>query len=313
MKTPFSLYVFPTTFCNFKCIYCAHSLGLSKMKEKYNFEAQNMSMETFMLVIEQARRFPEKLKLLSLTGQGEPLLNSNIAKMVEYAKKYNIAERVEIITNASLLDYEMAKQLIEAGLDVIRISIQGLSSDKYKEICRSDIKFEDIIDKISYFYKNKNNCKVFVKVIDVALQEGEDEKFYSIFSDISDRMFIEKCKPVYNGVEYPEDVYRKIDRYGREHQGRKVCPLPFYMLAIYPNGDVVPCDSIYKPINLGNVHSDSLISMWNSDKLKEFWLLQLRKLRFKNDKCRVCYAPDDVAHPEDDLDQDCEELIKKLE
>ena len=37
LDTPYSAFVFPTTFCNFKCIYCAHSLGDTGMKEKYNF------------------------------------------------------------------------------------------------------------------------------------------------------------------------------------------------------------------------------------------------------------------------------------
>jgi len=43
----------------------------------------------------------------------------------------------------------------------------------------------------------------------------------------------------------------EYDRYGRKHEKRNVCPLPFYMLGIFPNGDVEPCDTIYKPIVLG--------------------------------------------------------------
>lgn len=117
--------------------------------------------------------------------------------------------------------------------------------------------------------------------MDIALEEGESEKFYDIFSKISDRMYIEKCKPVYDGVKYPEEAYNSIDRYGRAHIRRKVCPLPFYMLAIFPNGDVVPCDSIYKPIVLGNVHRDTLFDIWNGNKLKEFWLMQLKNMRQK--------------------------------
>lgn len=312
LETPFSLYVFPTTFCNFKCIYCAHSLGLEEMKKRYNFEAQNMDIETFNLIVEQVKKFPQKLKLLSLTGQGEPLINKNISKMAEIAKKNDIAERIEIITNGSLLNKEISKSLIEAGLDTIRISIQGLSAEKYKKMCNYELNFDEFIDNIRYFYENKRQCNVFVKIMDVALEEGESEKFYNIFSKISDRMYIEKCKPVYDGVEYPEEAYSSTDRYGRAHIKREVCPLPFYMLAIFPNGDVVPCDSIYKPIVLGNVHSDTLFDIWNTDKLKEFWLMQLKKMRYRNEKCAKCCAPDDVAHPEDELDSEAENILKRL-
>lgn len=98
------------------------------------------------------------MKLLSLTGQGEPLINRNISKMVEIAKKNDIAERIEIITNGSLLNKEVAKSLIEAGLDTIRISIQGLSAEKYKNICNYQLNFDEFINNIRYFFENKNNA-----------------------------------------------------------------------------------------------------------------------------------------------------------
>lgn len=312
LTTPFTLFVFPTTYCNFKCNYCGHSLGLDKMKEQYNFEPQNMSMVTFKRVIEQAKIFPNKFKVLSLTGHGEPLLNKNLPLMIKIAKEANVAERIEIISNASLLTSDLADSLIEAGLDTIRISLQGLSADKYKEGCSFNLDFDAFLDNIRYFYKNKKNCKLFIKVMDISLDEGEDEKFYTLFSDISDRMYIEKCRPVYEGVQYSKEIYISEDRYGREHRKRNVCPLPFFMLGIFPNGDVEPCDTIYKPVILGNIHNDTLVNMWQGDKLKEFRILQLEKSRNNNSSCSTCCAPDDVAHPEDDLDDHSAELLSKL-
>lgn len=313
LPTPFTLFVFPTTFCNFKCNYCGHSLGFEKMKEQYNFEPQNMSMDTYIRVIEQAKEFPNKFKVLSLTGHGEPLVNKNLPKMIEIAKQANIAERIEIITNASLLTQETTHALIDAGLDTIRISLQGLSSSKYKEVCDYSVDFDVFIDNIKYFYENKKQCNVFVKVMDIALDKGEDEKFYNLFSSISDRMFIEECRPVYDGVDYSPDVFITADRYGREHKKREVCPLPFFMMGIFPNGDVEPCDTIYKPVILGNVNNDTLINMWNGKMLREFQTMQLKKQRNRNCRCAVCCAPDDVAHPEDNLDDESEKILIRLE
>ena len=84
------------------------------------------------------------------------------------------------------------------------------------------------------------------------------------------------------------------------------------MLGIFPNGDVEPCDTIYKPVVLGNVNETSLLEMWNGEKLKEFRKMHLLKNRYSNDKCRVCCAPDDVSHPEDELDSLASEVIKRL-
>ena len=87
LAAPYSAFVFPTTFCNFKCAYCGHSLGFAEMKKQYDFTPEHMTMETYEKTIEQLAEFPQKLKMLSLTGQGEPLLNPHIADMVRIAKE----------------------------------------------------------------------------------------------------------------------------------------------------------------------------------------------------------------------------------
>lgn len=310
LETPFTLFIFPTTYCNFKCNYCGHSLGLETMKEKYSFVPQSMTMEIFEQVVEQAKEFRDKFKLISLTGHGEPLLNKNLPKMIEMIKKLDIAERVEIISNASLLSNNMANDLIESGLDTLRISIQGLSNRKYKEVCSYELDFDELLSNIEYFYKNKKQCEVFVKIMDVSLDEDEETKFYDMFAKISDRMYVEKCRPVYDGVEYNEGAFVVADRYGRNHNKRYVCPLPFFMLGIFPNGDVEPCDTIYKPIVLGNVNNQTLFEMWTGEKLKEFRMIQLKKKRSCNSHCSVCFAPDDVSHPEDDLDSEADIILE---
>lgn len=312
LSTPFSIFVFPTTYCNFKCIYCGHSLGLEKMKEQYDFTPQMMSLETYIKILNQIKEFPYKLKMLSLTGQGEPLINKNLPLMVNLAKEANVAERIEIITNGALLTKDMANGLINGGLDTLRLSLQGLTSDKYSEICGVNVEFEQFMENIKYFYKNKKNTNLFVKIMDVSLEPGEEEKFYELFKDCSDRMYIEKMLPAYEGVEVTKDMNVKYDRYGRQHEKRKVCPLPFYMMGIFPNGDVEPCDTIYKPIVLGNIHEDSLMNMWKGKKLREFWEMQLKGERYSNKRCSTCCAPDDVVHPEDILDFDVDKILRLI-
>lgn len=312
LSTPFSMFVFPTTYCNFKCMYCGHSLGYGKMKEKYDFEPQNMSMETYRRIIEQVKEFPNRLKMLSLTGQGEPLVNKELPLMVKLAKEANIAERIEFITNASLLTKEMSDALIDAGLDTMRVSLQGLSADKYQEICGVRIDFEQFMENIRYFYKHKKSTNLFVKIMDVSLEVGEEKKFYKLFGDCTDRMYIEKMLPAYEGVDATKDLSVEYDRYGRKNKKRVVCPLPFFMLGIFPNGDVEPCDTIYKPVVLGNVHQDTLLSMWNGNRLREFWKMQLQGERCANKRCSTCCAPDDVSHPEDVLDDDVEKILRLL-
>lgn len=312
LETPFSVYAFVSNACNFKCVYCAHSLGMSGMQKRYDFDSSMMRLETFRKMVDQLKEFPQKVKVLSLTGQGEPLLNLELPAMIAYAKEKDVAERVEFISNASLLTHEVADALIDVGLDALRISIQGMSAEKYREVCAFDLDFDRFIENIRYFYEHKKNCTLFIKVIDIALDDGDDERFYQTFSPICDRMYIEQCRPVYSGVPMTDGIDTSADRYGVQHESRIVCPLCFFQLCVLPSGDVKPCDAIYRPVIMGNLHEQSLQSLWNGAALQEFQIMQLQKQRHAHSVCQQCCAPDDVAHSADALDDAAEEVLLKI-
>ncbi len=310
LTTPFTFNIFPTNACNFRCNYCAQSLGTDYLKNEYGFAYESMNLDIIKEAVSQMQEFPQKFKLVSFMGHGEPLLNRDLPEMIRLIKQANVAERIEIITNASMLTPQLSRELIAAGLSAIRISLQGITTEKYEQISNVKLDFDQFLDNIRYFYSNRRNCKLFVKVVDTSLSEGDEEKFYQMFGDISDRMYVEKIKPVYAGVEYAEAVQEiVVDRYGSWHEKRMVCPLTFYMLSLWPNGDVVPCDAIYKPIVLGNVKTDRILPMWQGDRLKSFQQMQLQKKRMEHRDCSKCCAPDDVSHPLDVLDNRAEALL----
>ena len=93
---------------------------------------------------------------------------------------------------------------------------------------------------------------------------------------------------------------------------RDVIPLCFFMLSVFPNGDVEPCDAIYKPVILGNIHTETLSDMFAGEKLHQFQLMQLRGERCKHPLCSVCCAPDDVSHPLDVLDDSAAEVAARI-
>lgn len=315
LSTPFTLNVFPTNACNFKCNFCAQSLGAKKMKEIYNYSVSEvMSLDTFKKIVISSKKFNNKYKLLSFMGHGEPLLNKDLPNMIKMAKEYDIADRIEIITNASLLTPEMSDSLIEAGITNIRVSLEGLSSLKYKKISNVNIDFNKLLENLKYFHENgkKNGSNLFVKILNCTLEEDEEKKFYEIFDLISTKMYIEEVKPVYAHVEKTKDITNiTTDRYGNYHQPRIVCPLAFFTMAIWPNGDIAPCDAIYKPITLGNIHNDELVDVFNNIKITNFRLNLLSGNKNKMFGCSKCCAPDDVSHEKDELDSVKNELIKE--
>ena len=312
LDTPFTMNIFPTNACNFRCSYCAQSLGKEYLQREYAFKYETMPLEIFRKAVGQMKAFPRPFKLVSFMGHGEPLLHRDLPEMIHLLREAGVARRIEIITNGSMLTHELSEKLVAAGLSALRISLQGITAEKYEKISNVTLNFEKYMDELRYFSSYRRDCKLFVKVVDTSLDEGEEKKFYELFGDIADRMYVEQIKPVYAGVNYTEDVQQvAVDRYGNMHEKRMVCPLTFFMLSLWPNGDIVPCDAIYKPVLLGNVQQDTLQDMWQGEKLKEFQRMQLRKQRNNHKDCQKCCAPDDVSHPLDALDKDAELILEK--
>lgn len=312
---PFTLNVFASNICNFKCNYCVQSLESSQLKEQYSFNRELMPLEVMEKVVEQSKLFDMPYKLISFMGQGEPLCNRDLPQMISLAKQAGIAKRIDVVTNASLLTPQYSEELIAAGLDVLRVSLQGISAESYFKTCGVKIDFDRFFSNLKYFYSIKKNCKLFVKTMNTTLCIDEEEKFYKMFAKCSDRMYIDEVKPTYAGagVNYTsEEQNLTIDRHGNSHTHRFVCPQPFYMLTIWPNGDVAPCSALYKASPLGNIFNDKLPSMWRSEKLKEFQKLQLEHKRGFNESCASCCAPDDCIHSEDVLDGVEEKILNYL-
>lgn len=310
LDSPFSLHIFPSYFCNFKCQYCLQSLQDDELK-KMGFKKQLMDIEIYKKAIDDLAGFDRKLKALIFAGHGEPLVHPDIAEMVSYAKKKEVAERIEIVTNGYLLTEELSDNLINAGLDRLRISLQGIDEKKYKDVSGVDIDFKLFMQRLAYFYHHKKETNVCIKIIDVALDQKEDEgTFRKIFDPISDNLLLEYMIPFVREIDYKE--VGKVA--GCTKQGCKkksdICSMPFYMLVLNPEGEVLPCCSVDIPIVLGNIKYQSLKEIWKSSKRTKFLIDQLNGYQNIN-ICNDCSVPGFGLQEGDYLDEDREVLLKK--
>lgn len=311
LKTPFIVQFFPIYGCNFKCKFCIHSIP--ENKRGYVADKKVMDFELYKKAIDDLKEFDGKIKMIRFAATGEPLLHSKIADMVAYAKEKNVANSVEIVTNASLLNKELSDKLINANLDWLRISIEGLTSEKYKEICGADIDFDDLVKNIEYFYKNKKNAKVYIKIIDCALDKGEEEKFFDIFGSICDKIAIEKLLPAVDDIDYSKisDNDFSKSQNGNELFDIEVCPQPFYLLQVNPDGNIAPCCSMETPITLGNIQNKSIKEIWQGPCYKNFQLMLLKD-KSKNPICAKCQTYKFGTFKEDILDYKKDEIIRRI-
>ena len=306
LRTPLSLMCEPSQICNIKCNYCMQSFITEKPK-------QLMTSSTFARLCTRISEFDDKLKQFNFAGWGEPLVNRELPNMVRYLNDCEITENIAIVTNGLLLTPELSLALVAAGTNHIRISLQGMTSEKYKEICGAKMDFQKFVDNVRFLYENKGSCQVSIKIADIALDnEEEGLLFYKIFGPIADRVYIESIRPMF--AENKQDG-KGISKYGFDHPPVIVCPTPFYMLNIKATGEIVPCCSYYKPLELGNIHDTSLRQVWEGEKMKWLQLMLLSGKRKEWDQypvCRECTIPDAILTPGDELDEKAEEIRGRL-
>ena len=289
LSTPYVLQFFPIYACNFVCKYCHFSID--KEKRCFVTDRISMSMDLYKKCVDDIATFPEKIRTLRFVGMGEPLMHRNIAEMVHLAKLRNIANRVEILTNGSLLTRQMTHSLIEAGLDRLVISLQGVSAGAYKDVSGIDLDFDKFVEQIAYFYAHKGQTHMHLKVVDIALHgEGDRQKYFSTFGDICDSIGIESAVPIFPDVEYNSELEQQATttQFGTNIIEAKICPQPFYTLQINPDGKVVGCYSVAYPEILGDCNNTSVREIWNGEKYNAFRKRMLRGREGVCDVCREC-------------------------
>lgn len=116
-----------TDRCNFRCRYCMPEEGICK-----KLHDDMLSMEEFEMAIKVAASLG--IKKIRYTG-GEPLIKNGVVDLIRKTKSIKGIEEICMTTNASLLK-SYAKDLKNAGLDRLNISLDTLDRNKFKYITR---------------------------------------------------------------------------------------------------------------------------------------------------------------------------------
>ncbi len=278
--------------CNLKCKMC--------VREYFDRGNPHLTFEKFKTIIDQ---FPY-LRQLNLTGIGEPLLNKDIFKMVEYASKQKIY--VRFTTNATLLTAQNNEKIIRSGLDELRVSLDGATARTFEDI-RAGSCFKEVIENIGALNRLKQSLgasKPIIEINTVALKENINEfpqlvelaaflNIKSIFFaglDVEGAKYAEISSLIYK-LPRPEieEIFARTRIRAKElgvairlpsiiPQPRK-CFLPWLTNYITLDGDLMPCchcvdgknrGEVIGDYSFGNLLSQEFEGIWNSDKYQHF-------------------------------------------
>ena len=204
---------------------------------------------------------------------------------------------------------------------MLSISIQSYGSDQKLELTHDVKNLNDWIiatednQNLPFIIIDKKETKVYIKIIDSALNQGDEELFYKIFGDICDKIAIEHLLPAVAGINYTKitDKEFNLTQNGNEIAEVEVCPQPFYMMQINPDGNIVPCCSMETAYIVGNCTQNSLLDIWNGQNYQHFQILQLKRAKHKNKICAKCQSYKYNIFNEDILDNHTDNILKKIE
>ncbi len=314
LSTPYKINIDVANACNFRCNFCFHAIDGKELRQS-GFRPGIMDYELFKKILQQISEFPEKIKCIGLAGIGEPLLNKRLPDMIQLVKTHDIADKVVVTTNGSLLTKDLSESLVNAGLDEMIISIEALDDEKYAEITSVSINVEELTENIKYLYNNKGNCSVFVKIIDIAFDARNGEKrFYERFDHISDLAYVEKIIPQFKPVDY-DTLKLDYDQtlYGKKISPVDVCSMIFYAMQISTGGNVCPCCVDYnETVVFGNVEKANLSDIWNSRRFDQFRRTHLYRKRAMIELCHNCDYLRYNVRDEDMLDQAAEGILDRM-
>ncbi|MGL2596161.1 GTP 3',8-cyclase MoaA [Helicobacter pylori] len=154
-----------TKQCNFRCQYCMPTTPLDFFDDEELLPLDNV-LEFLKIAID------EGVKKIRITG-GEPLLRKGLDEFIAKLHAYNKEVALVLSTNGFLLK-KMAKDLKNAGLSRVNVSLDSLKSDRVLKISQKNAlknALEGIEESLKVGLKLKLNTVVMKSVNDDEILE----------------------------------------------------------------------------------------------------------------------------------------------
>jgi MoaA/NifB/PqqE/SkfB family radical SAM enzyme len=315
LETPLLLELHNTHICNFRCEFCIHSGPDTAIVAGKPFRREKMAWELFELMVEQCKAFPDKIKMCSIAGIGEPLTNSDIVRQVGLLKESGAFRKIQIITNATLLTHDLGEALVAAGLDELKVSLQGLSDKTYARVTDTATTFDKICQNVATFSGIKGSCKLSIKIGDSMLDgDGDEQKFYRLFGDICDAVGVEHIYDMWksNGIGVKAAVEAKKSQFGYDNREIRVCRYRFTTFDIMPDGTFC-LGGCHRRFGFEtNIREVPIVEQWNSAGANKARRDKLMYGRDRDGICAVCEVSQQNWHPADLLEGHEEEILARM-
>ena len=259
--------------CNARCPMCT----INDWNRNYPVMKDNV----FNKISDDLIGNKKHLKRVVLHRDGEPLIDKKLAPRIAKFKDNGI-NNTSIATNVSLLNEKRSREILEAGLGLIIMSIDSLKKDVFEKI-RKRLIFEEVRDNAIKFFELRDKinpkCQVWVRMIRQESNYNEWEEYLSFwkkYASDQDRIYFHN---IFNWGNQLEN-YKPMQE---SYEPNLPCVALWSLMVIFANGDVPLCNVDYNnKYPTGNVMKNSIKEIWHSKVMN-----QRREWHLKNKKTNI--------------------------
>lgn len=268
---PYRIIVDPTNACNLGCPLCPTGLGQSGRTKGI------LKFEKFKNIVDEVSDYCIEIHLYNW---GEPTLNKNLVKMLQYAKEKKIWSRIS--SNLSLKYKEdYLEDLLKSGLSLLHVDVDGLDQEVYAKY-RKKGDFNIVLENLKKIKNIKAELNLDEPKIELAmLAMKQNEHQHKDFIDFAKKLNADDAKidkiqynPNMSEEWLPKNkdlIYRTYEsgsapsRSSSENDN-KACHWPWSGIVINWDGGVNPCCIIDDPkSDFGNLKNQSIENIWNNE------------------------------------------------
>ena len=308
VPAPKSVKIELTGRCNYRCGFCA-----LRTREQQPTEADDMSFELFKRITYEMRE--AGVEEIGLFYLGESFMNFPLLlEACEWVKKGLEMPYAFLTTNGSLATPDRVKQLMEAGLDSLKFSINAADFVQFEEVMGVGAKnYHKALQNLELAWGVRERYKLKTKLYASYIQfDGEQKQRMASLIDAYVKPYVDEvyALPLYSMGMYAERVKERIGympTFGnqgridqesgignRAHQ--KVC------WAIMTEGHVradghlsACCFGADDKFDVGNLTKQSFMEAWNSQEFQDIRNAHLRNAAgdadaLKGSMCECCVA-----------------------
>lgn len=258
-----------TNICNAKCVFCP--------RDDMHRRQGIMSVELFRKIVDECAELG--ITHVRMHNYGEAFIDKRLVEKVRYAKQKGITE-VGVISNGSLITEEIARGMIDAGLDAINISVDASGKEVF-ESTRVGLKYDKVIANIE-------------RLVRLRAEQGKRRpklilSFVRQNNSADEQAFIEHWRKVADKI-HVTDLHNWAGTLNTESDVNYPCYRPWLTFTVLWDGRVSLCCADFdgKTI-LGDLNTHSIAEIWNAQPYRD-----ARRQHLESggpDICRACDLP----------------------